>query len=650
MTEPDSKLLDVCSGDLAKAQPDLLALAARLTALAAGGDDPRALAHEALAQIVRTLGADTATLSVAGEGQWQTFARVGPARPHSSDLLAEALDAEQPRFADGWLAAPLGRRSPGEVLLLSLPKPRPSADWLRAIEAVALSLGIALAIVRTRRRERRRIARLEAILQITQQWNKTNATEPLLVQMAEAATRLLGADRASIFLWDRPNRTLVGRPALGVAGGELRIPDDAGVVGQVVQTGQPQRVDVAQGGAAINRDVDRQLGYQTRSLLCVPLRGASGELFGAFELINKLDGPFGADDEAALAELAAHAAVALENTQQFEQLVARHQHLVAEAAEQSQLVGNSPAIDALRSTVRRVASTELAVVLLGENGTGKEVVSRMIHYLSPRRERPFIAVNCAAITETLLESELFGHEKGAFTDAHEARAGKFELAKGGTLFLDEIGDLSLSGQAKLLRVLEEKVVVRVGGSKPIHTDTRVIAATNQNLGEMVRQKRFRQDLFFRLNVVTLELPPLRERGDDVLLLAEHFLADFCHRAHRKPLRFSPAARSRLLAHSWPGNVRELRNAMERLAYLLPGERVEPEDLSLLGAAGEAPSAISADLALAEATDQFQIEFIRQAIERARHNMSVAAEQLGLHRSNLYRKMRQLGMPTGEAGD
>ena len=173
-----------------------------------------------------------------------------------------------------------------------------------------------------------------------------------------------------------------------------------------------------------------------------------------------------------------------------------------------QLIGRSPAIEALRSTIRRVATTELAILILGENGTGKEVVSQSIHYLSPRREQPFIAVNCAAITETLLESELFGHEKGAFTDAHEARQGKFELAAGGTLFLDEIGDLSLSGQGKLLRVLEEKVVVRVGGSKPIHTDARVIAATNQNLAEMVRQRRFRQDLYFRLNVVTLELPPL----------------------------------------------------------------------------------------------------------------------------------------------
>jgi transcriptional regulator with PAS, ATPase and Fis domain len=282
--------------------------------------------------------------------------------------------------------------------------------------------------------------------------------------------------------------------------------------------------------------------------------------------------------------------------------------------------------------------------VLGENGTGKEVVSQSMHYLSSRRDQPFIAVNCAALSETLLESELFGHEKGAFTDAHEARAGKFELASGGTLFLDEIGDLSPGGQAKLLRVLEEKIVVRVGGSKPIHTDARVIAATNQNLGEMVRQKRFRQDLYFRLNVVTLEIPPLRERPDDILLLGEHFLADFSKKARRKPLKLSAEARRRLLLHAWPGNVRELRNLMERLAYLSPGDRIEAEDLAfILSPAGESPAWVSSDLPLADATNAFQSEYIKKAIARVKGNMSDAAKRLGLHRSNLYRKMRQLGM-------
>ena len=405
-------------------------------------------------------------------------------------------------------------------------------------DALWPALGAGLRSVRKAQRLQQRAAQAETILSIVQEWSRTQEMETLLNQMAEASTKLLDADRASIFLWDRANHLLVGRPALGVPGGELRVPDDAGVVGEVLRSGQSRRVSHRETHDPVNRKVDAQLKYQTRTLVAVPMRSAGGELLGVFEVINKRVGEFTADDETALTEFATHAVVALENTQDRQRLMASHKQIVDQAAEHVRLVGNSPAIDALRSTVGRVANTDLAVLVLGENGTGKEVISQMIHYLSPRRDRPFVAVNCAAIAETLLESELFGHEKGAFTDAHESRPGKFELAAGGTLLLDEIGDLSPGGQAKLLRVLEEKIVVRVGGSRPIPVDVRVIAATNQNLAEMVRAKKFRQDLFFRLNVVVLELPPLRDRGDDVLLLADFFLADFCRRARRKPPKFS----------------------------------------------------------------------------------------------------------------
>ena len=374
--------------------------------------------------------------------------------------------------------------------------------------------------------------------------------------------------------------------------------------------------------------------------------GRSGELFGAFELINKLSGTFSKEDEEALTELAAHAAVALENAQDRRQLLTANRQMAEQAAEKVRLIGESPVVEALRSIIRRVADTDLAVLILGENGTGKEVVAQSIHYLSRRRNQPFVAVNCAAIPETLAESELFGHEKGAFTDAHEARQGKFELAAGGTLFLDEIGDLSLSGQAKLLRVIEEKVLVRVGGSTPIHTDARLLAATNQNLAEMVRAKRFREDLYFRLNVVTLDLPPLRERQGDVLLLAEYFLNDFCRRARRKTPELSAAARKRLMEHPWPGNIRELRNLMERLAYLSTEDRIEAADLAfILSPRGQTPSAADLSRSFVDATAQFQIDYIRRQIEQSGGNMSLAASRLGLHRSNLYRKMRQLGMET-----
>jgi len=625
--------------------PALLALAAELFRLAAECDGGDALLEAASHALKETLDADYIVLAAAVAGRWTIAADSGKAQPLPIDMLADALDGESPAAASDWIALPLTTRSEdGEALAFHFALPEKAAASRAAIERLAPTMQHAFAGVRRRAAEQRRLRRAEAMLELAAGWNRTREIEPLLVQMAETASRLLTADRASIFLWDRPNHTLVGRPALGAPDGELRISDSLGVVGEVIRTGEPRRADAEADPQSVNQSVGDRLGYKTRTLLCVPLRGRSGELFGAFELINKLDGPFTKEDEEALSELAAHAAVALENAQDRRQLISANRQIAREAAEKVRLIGNSPAVEALRSIIRRVADTELAVLILGENGTGKEVVAQSIHYLSGRRDRPFVAVNCAAIPETLAESELFGHEKGAFTDAVEARPGKFELAAGGTLFLDEIGDLSLACQAKLLRVIEERVLVRVGGSTPIHTDARLLAATNQNLAEMVRAKRFREDLYFRLNVVAVDLPPLRERGEDVLLLVEHFLDDFCRRARRKTPALSAAAKKRLLEHPWPGNVRELRNLMERLAYLSTDDRIEADDLAfILSPRGRAPLAIDLGLSLTDATTRFQQEYIRGQIAQAGGNMSLAASRLGLHRSNLYRKMRQLGM-------
>ncbi|MGD9645655.1 MAG: sigma 54-interacting transcriptional regulator [Pirellulales bacterium] len=588
----------------------------------------------------------TAFVSASG-GQLQVIKSTGPRQQIPTDLVADALDREEPCGRDRWLALPLPTASLETDALVTLLPADGAAGTHNAAVAGDLSQVIAAGLVAVRDRGRRsaRIARLDSLLEISQRWNRAQETESLLGEIAAAATRLLAADRASIFLWDRATHTLVGRPALGVASGELRVADDQGVVGHVVQTGERRRAGRLD-QKEINRQADQQLGYVTRSLVCVPLLGRNGQRLGAFEVINKLSGEFTLDDEEALVELAAHAATALENTQEREALARNNRRIVDQAAAGVELIGASPPIAALRSTIGRIADTDLAILILGENGTGKEVVARSIHYQSRRRNHPFVAVNCAAIAESLLESELFGHERGAFTDAHDARQGKFELASGGTLLLDEIGELSPAGQAKLLRVLEEKVVVRVGGSQPIATDVRVLAATNRNLADMVRERRFREDLYFRLNVVSIELPALRDRGDDVFLLAEHFLGDFCRRLGRQAPTFSPAARERMLRHPWPGNVRELRNLMERLAYLLTGDRVEPHDLTFVApAATSATGQVPGAGTLAEATDLFQAQFIRQAIDRSRGNMSEAAQNMGLHRSNLYRKMRQLGMPT-----
>jgi transcriptional regulator with GAF, ATPase, and Fis domain len=612
--------------------------------LAGAGKHQRldAFLAEVLPEARAQLSAGAMAVLRANPPQWQLVATNGVRENEvPTELVADAVDRSAVATFQDWSAASLGE---GYALIA-----RRVADSA-AFALFADGLGAALHAVDGRQQGDSRIRRLRTILDITHAWRQTNSMEALLKAMAEAATELLGADRASIFLWDRPHKQLVGRPALGVKGGELRIPDDSGIVGQVVQSGEPRRVGGGLGDEQIDRNVDDITGYKTRTVVCVPLVAPGARSLGAFEVLNKKSGHFTEEDEDALIELAAHAAVALQNTQEFEELLTKHQQLVEQAAQGLQLIGESPAIEAVRSTTRRIADTDLAILILGENGTGKEVVARSIHYLSRRRDQPFIAVNCAALTETLLESELFGHEKGAFTDARESRAGKFELASGGTLFLDEIGDMSLGGQAKLLRVLEDKIVVRVGGSAPIHTEVRILAATNQDLGAMVRAKRFREDLFFRLNVVSLELPPLRDRGDDVLRLAEHFLNTFCRTMGRKAPKFSAAAKKRLVTHAWPGNVRELRNLTERLAYLTQGDIVEAEDLVLIDASGGEAELLELAGSLTEATREFQQRYIRKTIDVARGNMSGAARRLGLHRSNLYRKMRQLGMATDGAAD
>ncbi|HEV3138377.1 MAG TPA: sigma-54-dependent Fis family transcriptional regulator [Pirellulales bacterium] len=619
-------------------------LALELFTAANKAAEPDAWLAAALPLIASELGADFAAAAVADAGRLYARVESGPARALPGDLLAEVLDREAVRADGNWAAGPLApRAAQAEALVLHFPQ-SVAADVAAAIESLLPLVREVLELVRARHQQARHVRRLEAVLEIAQQWNQTREIEPLLVQMAEAATRLFHCDRASIFLWDRQNRLLIGRPALGVKGGELRVADDRGVVGRVLQSGQPMRVDDATQPDVIDHQIGAQLRYRTRTLLCVPMQSRSGERLGVFELLNKTSGKFTQDEEIELTELAAHAAVALENVQDRQRLLATNRQLVDQAAEGVRLIGDCPAIESLRSIVGRVAQTDLAVLVGGENGTGKEVVAQSIHYQSRRRGQPFIALNCAAIPESLAESELFGHEKGAFTDAREARPGKFELASGGTLFLDEIGDLSLNCQAKLLRVLEEKVMVRVGGSVPIPSDARVLAATNQNLAEMVRDKRFREDLYFRLNIVTIDLPPLRERGGDILLLAEHFLRDFCRRARRAPPDLTSAARKRLTEHPWPGNVRELRNLMERLAYLTTGDRIEAEDLAfILLPRRETESVADLGHSLADATTNFQSDYIRRTIKQLGGNMSRVAEQLGLHRSNLYRKMSQLGM-------
>ncbi|HEX5473318.1 MAG TPA: sigma-54 dependent transcriptional regulator [Vicinamibacterales bacterium] len=329
-------------------------------------------------------------------------------------------------------------------------------------------------------------------------------------------------------------------------------------------------------------------------------------------------------------------------------LEAENRALRAHVDRRQTLVGESYVMGQLREQIAMAAPTNGRVLIYGENGTGKELVARTVHGSSRRRSGPFVEVNCAAIPEELIESELFGHVRGAFTGALADRRGKFEAADGGTLFLDEIGDMSLKTQAKMLRALQEQVVEPVGGAASVRVDVRIIAATNKELPAEIRAGRFREDLYFRLNVIPVFVPPLRERGSDVTRLAEHFIAEFAREYGRRPKTLDPAAAAGLRRYRWPGNVRELRNVMERLMIMVPGDVVGLPDLAFLDGVPIVAGGASGDrlLPLLEARDRFEREHILRALAIQQGNISRTAEMLGVERSNLYRKMKAFGIAPG----
>jgi two-component system nitrogen regulation response regulator NtrX len=321
------------------------------------------------------------------------------------------------------------------------------------------------------------------------------------------------------------------------------------------------------------------------------------------------------------------------------------------------IIGTSPVISNIRETVKQAADSDARILITGENGSGKEVIARAIHLCSVRADNPFIDVNCAAIPENLIESELFGHEKGAFTDAVSTRKGRFELAHGGTLFLDEIGDMSLSAQAKVLRVIQEQKIERVGGERTIETDVRIIAATNQDLEKACEEGRFRQDLYFRLNVIPIHVPPLRERPEDIPLLLYHFL-----RIMKKEITMRADSLELLSAYDWPGNVRELKNLAERIAVMHVGDTITANDLQKLlnkktrkpaekiekTASASLPSGIL-DQNYNEARDSFEKQYLEFQLLKNNGIISRTAEAIGIYPSNLHAKLRKYGITSSNAG-
>lgn len=339
--------------------------------------------------------------------------------------------------------------------------------------------------------------------------------------------------------------------------------------------------------------------------------------------------------------------VTVKNALRQFKLETANMRLRSELAEQYVMVGESVAMRALRKQIAIVAPSDGRVLISGESGTGKELVARAIHSQSKRSNAPFIEINSAAIPEELVESELFGHAKGAFSGAAKAKKGKFEIADGATIFLDEIGDMSPRVQAKMLRVLEEQRFEPVGSNTPVSVDVRVISATNKPLDGLIENGNFRSDLFYRLNVIPFQVPPLRERSEDIPVLVEHFNHRFTADYGKRPLHFSEGAVSRLSEHAWPGNVRELKNMVERIVILTHGETVEADDIPPFDGSGEVPAISFRFQTFKDATDAYQREFILHKLAEFDGSVARAAESMGVDRSHLYRRMRNLGIKAGD---
>jgi transcriptional regulator with GAF, ATPase, and Fis domain len=488
----------------------------------------------------------------------------------------------------------------------------------------------------------RTVRDLNALLNFSRTLSAVQDVPTLQQKVLDAIFEVAPADRAAVLLLE--------------AGAE----EFASVLGRYRNAGPEQPIQASQtilkqvigeNVAVLSNDViddetyraaDSLVAPRVRSVLAAPME-AQGKLVGVLYLDASSSGvQFDAGLLQLILALGNIAGLAIENARRLEWLGGENRRLQQELAADHGMVGESPPMRAVLDFISRVAGRESTVLVWGESGTGKELVARAVHANSSRTDKPFVAINCAAITETLLESELFGHEKGAFTGAVSQKKGKLEMAEGGTVFLDEVGELAVPLQAKLLRVLQEREFERVGGTRPIKVDIRLIAATNRDLKEASRAGNFRQDLFYRLNVVSVRMPALRERKEDIPLLANFFAVRFGEKVKRRVAGISAKARACLLRYDWPGNVRELENAIERAVVLGSTELIQVEDLpeSIVEETAEEGEPVTA---LHEGLRQAKKELIERAIEQAGGNYTEAAGILGVHPNHLFRLIKTLNL-------
>jgi Nif-specific regulatory protein len=495
--------------------------------------------------------------------------------------------------------------------------------------------------------------RLQSLIDINQLLMSAVEPDEVLEVIFDAALRLCAAQGCSLALLDETAQHLTFVAMAGATKApEFRVALGQGIAGWVAQTGQGVVCNDVSQDPRFFGGIDEQTGFTTRSILCAPLKQRD-QILGVIEVLNttRPEG-FSSEDLQLLMAFGGLAGTAITRTRAVTRMRNAGVALQELVQDRYRLVnGGSPAMQSVLQMAHTVAMTNATVLLLGESGTGKEVIARTVHQWSTRAAHPFVAVNCVALTPELLASELFGHERGAFTGATAQKKGKFELADGGTLFLDEIGELAPDLQTKLLRVLQDREFQRVGGVKDIRVDVRLIAATNRDLRQAMQQGSFREDLYYRLNVVAINLPPLRERHADIPALVYHFLDRYGREMSRPNLRLLPSAMAILQAYAWPGNVRELQNVMERAVVLSAGPAITEADFpaEIRQATGpppghgEALQGIDDTLPLTEAVNVFKRVRVQRALEAVGGNQKLAAQRLGLQPSNLSRLMQTLGL-------
>lgn len=471
----------------------------------------------------------------------------------------------------------------------------------------------------------------------------------LLGALVDAMAQQLHAEKGTLYLVDGGAGMIIS-VVTDVQGG-IRLAVGQGIAGAVAETGVVVNVKDARDDPRFHPATDAKTGFVTRSVLALPIRDDGGDIIGVLQLLNSKSGGFTVDDEVRATNLARQAGSVLERTSLYAEL-RKKSPLTTDrpslAFRFNQIVGESEAMRAAYGVVEKAARTDANVLITGESGTGKELFARAVHHNSARRTGPFIKVDCTTLPEALIENELFGHEKGAFTGADKTTPGKVEAAAGGTLFIDEIGELPLKLQGKLLRVLQDREFERVGGTKTIVADIRVVCATHRELEGMVDAGLFREDLYYRIKVVPLHTPALRERGhSDLLRLIEHFVSTFSRRHHRPSVRISAAAIARLKTHAFPGNIRELEHVIESAVVMCDGDLIEARDLAIAerrraastATGGGGSAAIGGQLGDPALTlQQIENEHIRLVLDAVKGNQSEAARKLGIGRNTLARKL------------